>query len=62
MARKTLTQKDPMVAVAETPGRSGNISEDEIRRRAYEIFLERGATPGDPQNDWFEAEKELFGR
>lgn len=48
MARKTLTQKDPMVAVAETPGRSGNISEDEIRRRAYEIFFECGATPGDP--------------
>lgn len=32
---------------------------DEIRRRAYEIFERRGATPGDPVADWLSAEAEL---
>jgi Protein of unknown function (DUF2934) len=33
--------------------------EEEIRRRAYEIFLERGAEPGDALSDWLQAEREL---
>jgi Protein of unknown function (DUF2934) len=32
---------------------------DEIALRAYHIYLERGATPGDPMQDWLEAEREL---
>ena len=31
----------------------------EDRQRAYEIYLERGATPGDPMQDWLRAEMEL---
>jgi len=31
----------------------------QIARRAYEIYLERGATPGDPMQDWLRAEQEL---
>lgn len=37
----------------------GGPTEDEIRRRAYEIYLERGEGPGDPQEDWRRAEQEL---
>jgi hypothetical protein len=34
-------------------------SHEEIRRRAYEIYLERGDRPGDELEDWLRAEREL---
>ena len=34
-------------------------SHEEIRRRAYEIYLERGDFPGDELDDWLRAEREL---
>ena len=34
-------------------------SEQEIRRRAYGIYLERGAHPGHELEDWLQAEREL---
>jgi hypothetical protein len=34
-------------------------SDEEIRRRAYEIYLERGGLPGDETDDWLRAEREL---
>ncbi len=37
-------------------------SEDEIRRRAYEIYVERGGTPGHELDDWTQAERELQGQ
>jgi Protein of unknown function (DUF2934) len=38
----------------------GNSSRDEeIRRRAYEIYLERGEQPGTELADWLQAEREL---
>jgi hypothetical protein len=33
--------------------------EQEIRNRAYEIYLERGAQPGYEVEDWLQAEREL---
>ena len=33
--------------------------EDKIRRRAYEIYLERGREPGGDLEDWLQAEREL---
>ena len=36
------------------PGR-----EEEIKRRAYGIYLERGEEPGRDLEDWFQAEREL---
>jgi hypothetical protein len=33
--------------------------EQEIRCRAYEIYLERGAQPGGDVEDWLQAEREL---
>jgi hypothetical protein len=33
--------------------------EHEIRRRAYEIYLARGAQPGCELEDWLQAESEL---
>ena len=38
----------------------GNAAGDEeIRRRAYEIYLERGEQPGRELEDWLQAEREL---
>jgi hypothetical protein len=32
---------------------------EEIRRRAYEIYLERGGLPGHELEDWLQAEREF---
>ena len=37
-------------------------SEEQIRQRAHEIYLSRGATPGNPDWDWQQAELELRAR
>jgi hypothetical protein len=34
-------------------------SHEQIRLRAYEIYLERGALPGNELDDWLQAECEL---
>ena len=37
-------------------------SPDEIRLRAYQIYLARGALPGHESEDWEQAERELTTR
>ncbi|MFZ3263959.1 MAG: DUF2934 domain-containing protein [Terriglobales bacterium] len=36
--------------------------DEEIRRRAYELFLERQGAAGDPAQDWLTAEREVRAR
>jgi len=36
--------------------------ESEIRRRAYELYEERGRTPGRDHEDWLVAEREVMAR
>ena len=36
--------------------------EVEIRRRAYELYEERGYTPGHEDEDWLVAEQEVLAR
>jgi hypothetical protein len=36
--------------------------DEEIRHRAYELFLERQGAAGDPANDWITAEREVRAR
>lgn len=43
---------------APVPARNGP-TEEQIARRAYEIFLARGATHGHHEQDWQQAEREL---
>ncbi len=45
----------PATTVTYTPGPT----EDEIRCRAFEIYVRRGYAPGDPKADWLQAEREL---
>jgi DUF2934 family protein len=35
-------------------------SQEEIRRRAYELHLERGCAHGCHQDDWLQAERDLM--
>ncbi len=37
-------------------------TEEQIRQRAYEIYLARGGKPGNPEWDWYQAELELKAR
>jgi hypothetical protein len=46
------------VEPGEASGENGAL-EKEIRRRAYEIYLERGEQPGRELDDWLQAEREL---
>jgi hypothetical protein len=34
--------------------------QDMIRERAYELYESRGREPGQAEQDWFRAERELF--
>jgi hypothetical protein len=36
--------------------------EDEIRARAYELYLQRGSNGGSPEQDWLRAVEEVCGR
>jgi hypothetical protein len=56
----------PHVAITSSSSTSGNQdtrptgpSLEEIRLRAYEIYVERGRTDGQDVEDWIQAEKDL---
>ena len=46
-------------AVEEREGLVQSTGEQEIRNRAYEIYLQRGGQPGYELEDWLQAEREL---
>jgi hypothetical protein len=48
------TKSGSSVMLAPTP--------EQIRQRAYEIYVSRGSTPGNPDWDWQQAELELRAR
>jgi len=52
---------EPVRGKAETQSASmgSEPSEEDIRIRAYQRYLERGAAHGQDQDDWIEAEREL---
>ena len=49
----------PIQSHAEDTSAKHTPSREEIRLRAYEIFLERGGLPGNELDDWLQAEREL---
>jgi hypothetical protein len=48
-------------ATARVPAPRREPTVDEIRRRAYEIYLDRRGVGGSPESDWLQAERELRG-
>ena len=60
MAQETATKMRkavPQETASEAPRRE--VTDEEIRQRAYEIYLNRGAVPGSELDDWLQAEREL---
>ncbi len=53
------TKGSPAPKAKKTATTKSEPTQDQIAARAYEIYLERGATPGDPMQDWLRAELEL---
>ena len=49
----------PIQPRAEDTSVNHAVIHSEIRRRAYEIYLERGGLPGRELEDWLQAEGEL---
>ena len=50
---------EPVTATDEREGLLHTSRVQEIRNRAYEIYLQRGAQPGYDVEDWLQAEREL---
>ena len=50
---------EPGTAVEESERLLHSTGEQEIRDRAYKIYLQRGAQPGYELEDWLQAEREL---
>ena len=46
----------------EQPELAGIPSVEQIRQRAYEIYLERGGVHGSDEDDWLEAERVLASK
>ena len=46
---------------APPPGGLAVVTEDDIARRAYALYLARGGGHGEDQADWLQAERELRG-
>ncbi len=58
--RTSRQSKQPSTEVGREEGSEVNPArEQEIRRRAYELYLERGEEPGHDLQDWLQAEREL---
>jgi hypothetical protein len=49
----------PIQRRVEDPAGNHALNHDDIRRRAYEIYQERGGVPGREVEDWLQAESDL---
>ena len=57
--RGSTESSEPETAVEEQEQLVPSTSEQDIRHRAYEIYLKRGGQPGNELEDWLQAEREL---
>ena len=57
---KQVLQMPELTALAVNPAAFD--LESEIRRRAYELYEQRGCTPGQENEDWLVAEREIKAR
>jgi hypothetical protein len=61
MARTAKTQqRTKLPATQKVEPTQPTITEDDVRLRAYEVYLQRGVMPGDETSDWFQAELGLW--
>lgn len=55
---KTMESSSPAMQKPRTAGNQP--TQEEIALRAYQIYLKRGATPGNELGDWMQAERQLI--
>jgi hypothetical protein len=55
----TTRQRAPLPTAQKAKLRQPTITENDLRLRAYEIYLRRGPNPGNEIGDWLQAEREL---
>ena len=63
-AKKT-TKKAPTATKRPTNGaraKKASPTQEDIARRAYELFIQRGYEHGHDMEDWLQAERDLNGR
>lgn len=58
-AKKAATTKKTATARRTTPKVDLRTYINELNRRAYEIFQQKGSTHGHDWDDWFQAEKDI---
>ncbi|MCL4220923.1 MAG: DUF2934 domain-containing protein [Phycisphaerales bacterium] len=62
--RKSSVQTRPSIVALDhhtpVPESKPRPTEDQIRARAYQLFIERGCIPGNPVVDWLDAEHQLI--
>ena len=56
---KSMSPKPKQDGSKEAEAKRNSAPDEEIRRRAYEIYLERGEQQGRELDDWLQAEREL---
>ncbi|HWW16946.1 MAG TPA: DUF2934 domain-containing protein [Candidatus Dormibacteraeota bacterium] len=54
--------REKVVPINRAPINLPSNLEDEIRRRAYELYLQRGTASGSEAEDWLTAEREVLQR
>ena len=59
MARIVTKQQTPLPATQKVELKQPTMTEDDVRLRANQIYLNRGTNPGDEVSDWLQAEREL---
>jgi hypothetical protein len=65
MSSKSKSEGDTEIQATAIQAEAGDVSvanstpDEEIRRRAHEIYLERGEQPGRELDDWLQAERQL---
>jgi|NGEPerStandDraft_6_1074524.scaffolds.fasta_scaffold472628_1 hypothetical protein len=55
-------KKDPERRLPLSVMPDSRIDEETTRKRAYELYVERGMEDGHDLEDWFRAEEELLGK
>lgn len=57
MMKKNASREQSLAAISKSVA-----GEDAVRKRAYELYVDRGMDDGHDLEDWFRAEQELAGR
>ena len=58
----TRRQRAPLPVTKEPDLKQPAVTEEDVRRRAFELYLERGTAPGDEVDDWLRAERDLMAK